>query len=283
MANNWCEQTPNLVKHEFEIYDNCSSTTDMYQFHGHSFYELRFILHGDVTHYSENAASDLSPGNITIIPPGMFHRVTPRNNMKKIADYARVLLYVSTDFMHSLDTEQLKISELFDAFGYPGTQHLALSDQRIVRLVQPLQEIVRKNRDDDPLTHLFNRAQVTLVLAQVAQEVLHTHNTSNKTEDASLVPRVIAYINANLSENLSLDSLSERFFVSKFYLSHQFKQYTQLSLHQYVLTRRMMHAQILLRSGQSPTSVATACGYHEYSSFYKAFLRETGQSPRTFE
>lgn len=46
--------------------------------------------------------------------------------------------------------------------------------------------------------------------------------------------------------------LSERFYISKFYLSHQFKQYTQLSLHQYILSRRMMHAQILLRSGHAP-------------------------------
>ena len=283
MANHWCERTPDLVSHEFEIYDNCSPTTNMDQFHGHSFYELRLIKNGYIMHYSENATCALGPGDISIIPPGMFHRTTPAVPLHIISDYARVLLYVSTDFIHAMDTDDFKISEVFDAFGYPGTQHMHLEPAELDTFYQPLQEIVRINRDDEPLQHLQNRAQVMLLLARIAERIAQIDVHVRPVEEAALVPRVIAYINANLSENLSLDSLSERFFVSKFYLSHQFKQYTQLSLHQYVLTRRMMHAQILLRSGQAPTAVSAACGYHEYSSFYKAFLRETGQSPRAFE
>ena len=283
MANNWCEQTPNLVLHEFEIYDNCSPTIIMNQFHGHSFYELRFIKNGLIHHYCENSSIELGPGDFSLLPPGFFHRVTPISSEKKISNYTRLLLYVSTDLVRSLDSDRFCLSEVFDSFGTSGTQHIHMDADELDSYYLPLQEIVRRNRDDDPLTHLINRAQVELVLARMAERILQLSEPVAPAVDTSLVPRVIAHINANLSENLSLDSLAERFFVSKFYLSHQFKQYTQLSLHQYVLTRRMMHAQLLLRSGEAPTSVAAACGYHEYSSFYKAFLRETGQSPRMFE
>ena len=75
MANNWCEQTPNLVDHDFEIYDNCSSRMDMSQFHGHSFYEFLLIFNGNVVHYGENSTQALSPGDIFLAPPGLFHRV----------------------------------------------------------------------------------------------------------------------------------------------------------------------------------------------------------------
>ena len=194
-----------------------------------------------------------------------------------------MIVYVSTEFVRALSSPSLNLAEIFDEFGYPGTHSLHVNMQELTELARPLREIVRINNDDDPLQHLRNQAQISLFLAAIAEKILQARLPATQPEEASLVPRVIAYINTNLSENLSLDSLSDRFFVSKFHLSHQFKQYTQLSLHQYVLTRRMMHAQILLRSGQSPSDVATACGYHEYSSFYKAFMRETGQSPRTFE
>lgn len=282
MANHWIEHMPDLTSHEFEIYDNCSSTTNMDQFHGHSFYELRFIKNGSITHYTENSTCNLGSGDISIIPPGMFHRTTPVMPLRIVPDYARVLLYVSTNFMHTMDTDSFKLSEVFDTFGYSGPQHMHLEPAELNTFYRPLQEIVRINHDDDPLQHLQNRAQVMLLLSRAAERIVKIGVPAKPQEEKALVPRVIAYINANLSANLSLDSLSDLFFVSKFYLSHQFKQYTQLSLHQYVLTRRMMHAQILLRSGQSPTAVSAACGYHEYSSFYKAFLRETGQSPRAF-
>lgn len=151
-----------------------------------------------------------------------------------------------------------------------------------VPMQQPLSDIVQTDRDDEPLIHLQNRAKVMLVLAQLAGRIMQQDASQPAVEDTSLVPQVIAYINANLSENLFLDSLANRFFVNKFYLSHQFKAYTQLSLHQYVVARRMQHAQTLLRQGKSPLAVSQACGYREYSSFYKAFLKETRQSPKAF-
>lgn len=280
MANNWVESRPNLVAHEFEIYDNVSTSMYMEHFHGHSFYEIRFIIYGHILHYTETSVIELCDGAVSVVPPGLFHRAMPAASADD--PYARVLLYVSTEFMHALDSDALNLSGVFDRFGYHGKQHLHLPGETMRALFEPLQEIVASDNDDKPLRHLINRSSVVLSLARLAELLEQSVDPYQSTGEISLVPRVIAHINANLSENLSLDSLAERFFVSKFYLSHQFKQYTQLSLHQYILARRMMHAQILLRSGYSPTVVARECGYHEYSSFYKAFLRETGKSPRRF-
>ena len=74
-----------------------------------------------------------------------------------------------------------------------------------------------------------------LALSQIARAISQNAFLPPSGENTALIPRVIAYINAHLSSDLSLDMLSERFYISKFYLSHQFKQYTQLSLHQYIL------------------------------------------------
>lgn len=281
MANHWDECQPDLSAHEFEIYDNISSTVQMDTFHAHDFYEFRFIKHGDITHYSENAVDTLHAGAVSVMPPGMFHRIMP-SPTGSIPNYTRVLLYVSADFVHAMDTPAYRISETFDRFGYPGNQHFALSPQALDTYYLPLREIVRRQADDEPLCHLRSRSQVMLTLARLAEEIEALRSPVRQERETDLVQQVIAFINANLSASLSLDDLAERFFVSKFYLSHQFKQYTQLSLHQYVLKRRMMHAQAMLRAGSSPTAAAAACGYREYSSFYKAFLRETGHTPREF-
>lgn len=282
LANNWSEIAPDLTQHDFEIYHNISQAFDMHQFHSHSFYEIRLIRQGYVSHYDENSSSDLGPGSISILPPGVFHRTSRTPSRSAVLNYDRILLYVSPQFLQQMDTDSFKISPLFDSFADTNSQSLLLTLTDLDKLYQPLSEIVQTNRDDEPLIHLQNRAKVMLVLAQLAERIMQHGASQPAAEDTSLVPQVIAYINANLSENLSLDSLANRFFVNKFYLSHQFKAYTQLSLHQYVVARRMQHAQALLRQGKSPLAVSEACGYREYSSFYKAFLKETGQSPKTF-
>lgn len=277
MPNGWLETQPDLVKHDFEIYDNRGSM-NMAAYHGHRFYEIHMVLHRNAVRYTEDNVVELHPGAVTIYPPGVFHRVVSEAER----DYTRVLLYVSPDFLRSRDSAKLKLTEVLDSFGQPANRYLSLPLEELKSMCQPLREIVRADQDDDPLCHLANSAQVTLFLARLVEKILQTGAVVRQPEDRSLIPRVLTYINAHLADNLSLDQLSERFFVNKFYLSHQFKQYTQLSLHQYVLTRRMMQAQLMLRGGHAPSAVATACGYHEYSSFYKAFIRATGQNPRDF-
>lgn len=281
MPNNWSEAFPNLDLHEFEIYDNVSNDMNMPSFHGHSFYEFHFIGDGYVRRYTENTVCDMGPGCISIMPPQLFHRVTQEHAKTSSVPYRRILLYVSVNFMHFLEADQFKIARIFDDFGHPGDRYLQLNREEMSTFYRPLQQIVRIDRDDEPMQHLQNRAQIMLLLTRLA-EYIANNRFSTWSEEPSLVYKVIAYINANLSENLSLDSLAARFFVSKFYLAHRFKEYTQLSLHQYVLIRRMIYAQSLLRSGESPTTVAKLCGYREYSSFYKVFLRETGKTPRSF-
>ena len=54
--------------------------------------------------------------------------------------------------------------------------------------------------------------------------------TSQKMEK---INQVVTYINDNLTENLSLDRLASTFYISKYYLSNQFKQYTGLTLYQF--------------------------------------------------
>lgn len=93
---------------------------------------------------------------------------------------------------------------------------------------------------------------------------------------------MITYINEHLSERLTLDGISGRFFVSKYYLIREFKNYTNTSVYQYILSKRIIYAKMLLQTGASPTDVYLRCGFQDYSSFYKAFRKETAISPQQY-
>ena len=93
------------------------------------------------------------------------------------------------------------------------------------------------------------------------------------------INQVITYINENITADLTLDELAVRFFTSKYYLSRQFKQFTGLSLYQYIMKKRLIIARNLLRAGSSVMDSCFQCGFNDYSNFLKAFKREFGQNP----
>ncbi|MBQ3165503.1 MAG: helix-turn-helix transcriptional regulator [Lachnospiraceae bacterium] len=97
-----------------------------------------------------------------------------------------------------------------------------------------------------------------------------------------IIRRVIAYLNENFIDAPSLDELSAAFFVSKYYLSHRFKEYTKTTVHNYILMKKINLAKELLKNGTSPQKVYECCGFSTYSNFYKAFVERTGVSPRRY-
>ena len=87
------------------------------------------------------------------------------------------------------------------------------------------------------------------------------------------------YINQHLNDDLSLDSLAQQFFISKYYLTRLFKQYTGLSLHQYVLKKRLIVARTMLMNGGKPYDVYIDVGFNNYPHFSKSFKDEFGIAP----
>ncbi|MBQ6996503.1 MAG: helix-turn-helix transcriptional regulator [Lachnospiraceae bacterium] len=76
-----------------------------------------------------------------------------------------------------------------------------------------------------------------------------------------IIRRVIAYLNENFIDAPSLDELSAAFFVSKYYLSHRFKEYTKTTVHNYILMKKINLAKELLKNGTSPQKVYECCGF----------------------
>ena len=91
--------------------------------------------------------------------------------------------------------------------------------------------------------------------------------------------RVIRYLNENIDKDLSLDKLSARFFVSKYYLCRAFKKQNGISIHNYVNHKRIMYAKQLIDLGETASGAAYKVGFGDYSAFYRAYLKIVGRSP----
>lgn len=90
---------------------------------------------------------------------------------------------------------------------------------------------------------------------------------------------LLKYINLHINDNLSLDELSQRFSLSKFYLTRRFKELTGLSLHQFIVKKRLTKARYLISVGVDPYRAAVDAGFNNYSHFSRTFKSYFGQNP----
>ncbi|MDJ0659318.1 MAG: AraC family transcriptional regulator [Crocosphaera sp.] len=93
----------------------------------------------------------------------------------------------------------------------------------------------------------------------------------------------INYIEAHLTENLSLETIANYLGISRYHFCRIFKQSMGLSPHQYVIQQRVEKAKRMLREGNlSISDIAYACGFAHQSHFNYHFKKLTGVTPREF-
>ena len=145
---------------------------------------------------------------------------------------------------------------------------------RIRKLFDELAAVsVGKEFGDDILAaSLFNQVMVYLCRAGSAAH----------SESDPLIDSVIKYINANLSEDLSIERLCERFFISKTRLIARFREITGTTPHQYIKQKRIILAARYMEEKNNAAQAGSKAGFSDYSAFYRAFVKEYGISPRDY-
>ena len=157
-----------------------------------------------------------------------------------------------------------------------GTRHL-LRDQRIEHLARALQSDLNAGAPSGPLfADSIGAALAVRLLGFDGPDTVRV----NRLSDAQL-KRVLEHIEAALHEPLSIDRLSRVAGASSSHLRTWFKAAMGVTLHRYVLRRRVERARVLLQRGDLSTSeVAALTGFAHQSHLAHWMRREIGQTPR---
>ena len=121
------------------------------------------------------------------------------------------------------------------------------------------------------------------ILVHINRIIFHTNYTPKYAPTTELFNNVLYYIHTHLTEDLSLDTLAEHFYVTKGYISRIFNQYMDMSIHQYIISLRLEEACSLIQQGNSITLAAEQSGFPDYSSFFRTFKKNYGTSPKEYQ
>lgn len=98
--------------------------------------------------------------------------------------------------------------------------------------------------------------------------------------DERIDARIAAYIEKNLTGDLSVAALCRKFHLSRAELYSLFREYFSSSVADFVKERRLHKARLLLEQTRLPVKkIAEQCGIADYNYFSKQFRRAFGASP----
>jgi AraC-like DNA-binding protein len=121
-------------------------------------------------------------------------------------------------------------------------------------------------------------------ISLLLEEMCHFKKNEIPTQlQDNRLEKVKDLLDHTLTENISLNSLSDKAAVSKFHLARLFKNYTGMAPHQYLLDNRLRCAREMLESGLLISDIAIAAGFYDTSHFIRHFLNYFGVSPFDFQ
>ena len=263
----------------FEAYHFSGTRPHPVVYHNHPFYEFFFFLRGHTRIIIvESLNIRLTRGDVLIFPPGVMHR-----NIHLDADvpYERFYLYATRDFLNSVSTADYDIPETLRKMTRNEHYHFHLEEENLEVLLRLVDRVIAGADLSSPADKLINRYQFTTLLVQ-ALDMMTSLDIVPQSDYSRGMGSLIRYINQHAVEPLSLDALSDHFHVSKYYLLREFKSYTGISVHQYLMIRRIQLSQEMIRAGAKPRDACFQSGFMDYSSYYRAFRSRVGMSPEQY-
>ena len=264
----------------FKIFHIRDKKDIKFEYHHHDFSKIVILIDGDLTYYIEGKAYLLKPWDILFVNKNEIHK--PVVNPNKY--YERIVIWLNPDFMAKYAQGNNDLLKCFEVAIKNNYNLLRLNMKSIEIIKNLIQDIQNCNNSNEFGSEILKES--LFVQLMVLMNRLFLNSDKNRDiEDIQYdktIEGVLNYINSNLENDLSIDTIASEFFISKYYLMRKFKNQIGSSIHNYVVQKRLILARSLISDGLSMSSVCSRCGFNDYSSFVRAFKKVYGVSPSNY-
>ncbi len=248
-----------IIKHSPE-----TRTFDQKRYHVHDDrYELFYLSSGDITQVIMGRQYKLKKHDLVLVKPGNYHTITIDSSAK----YEHFVIVFDPNIL-GIDNIQY----------WPRELEVINCQQKPI-----ITDLFKKL---DHYYSLIHTDELKHVITLLIKELLYNLGYSGATQESTqaenihpLISRALTEINANLFTINNIDDIAKKLFVTRGYLYRIFKQELKTTPLKYITEKRLDAAQSLLIQGNSPTQVYAQCGFNDYTTFYRNYVKAFGEPP----
>ena len=261
----------------FKLFHLKDQNKKEFSYHYHDFHKILILLNGDITYCIEGRSYQLAPNDIVLVHAGEVHRPIIQSE----SPYERIIIYVSPDFLKKYKEPDCDLSHCLKQAAAEQSHVLRFHGSRAAKLKTAIQSLDHAKNDKDFAASLHQEILFLEFMIQLNRAAMHDgiEFINDSASDEKIIA-VLNYLGEHLTEDISIDTLSAHFFLSRSYLMHTLKEQTGYTIGNYLSTKRLLLAKDLIAEGAPITEVCYACGFKNYSTFSRAYKKSFGEAPR---
>ena len=245
--------------------------------HYHGAWEFYFYLGDAMTFFLNDTSYNVEKYDLVFVDKHVYHKTSYKNNEKE-----RILIILKDSFFNIFKDKEpiyryLSNIKSVAALSFKSDSKKIIRDKfiRIAKLYE------KDGEKEEQLQIYFAELIATISEMIDNNEVSVTKILKNK--NAMVISQITNYINNHYNEKISLDFLSDKFFINKFHLCHIFRKETGMTIIDFINQKRMVEAGILLKTtNMTIFDISNTVGFQNQNYFGTTFKKQFGVSPREY-
>lgn len=264
------------LEQEFRLFHIKDQTKREFVYHYHDFHKVIVFLSGKAAYHIEGKSYYLKPWDILLVNRHAIHK--PEIDFS--VPYERFVLWIQDDIAQS---DLLRCFQKANDRSFNLIRLDSQTQERLKQLLYELESALKEEVQTDSRfgSDLLGNALFTQFMVYVNRiflEKQYIYDTRSYSSD-SQIEELLRYINHNLTEDLSIETLSRKYYLSKYHMMRKFKEETGYTIHNYIISKRLLLARTKISEGTPILKAAQLSGFSDYTTFSRAYKKQFGTAP----
>ncbi len=240
--------------------------------HFHEHYEIYYQVYGERYYFVNDRAYKVEAGDIVLISEYELHHTFAADGN----GFERILINFNSKFLSGVThhIKDITIEDLFQLCIFKPEGYLKQRLEQVILNIESECILCKPQKISITYAEIL-MSELFILLSRVPKKQYEVYDYSEQN-----LLKAIRFIKAHYNERLSLDDISKKFFMSKYYFCHKFKQLMGITFKQYFEMVKINEARRLLNNtGTSIAKIAEMIGFDNETNFCRMFKKVMGISP----
>lgn len=259
------------LEQDFRLFHIKDQTKREFSYHYHDFHKVIIFLSGKAAYHIEGKSYYLKPWDILLVNRHAIHK--PEIDFS--VPYERFVLWIRNDIK---STELLRCFQKAIDRSYNLIRLDSDTQEKLKQLLYELEAALKDEKFGSELLGSALFTQFMVYVNRIFLEKQYIYDAHSYSSD-SQIEELLRYINHNLTEDLSIETLARKYYLSKYHMMRKFKEETGYTVHNYIISKRLLLARTKISEGTPILKASQLSGFSDYTTFSRAYKKQFGTAP----